>query len=247
MDTRRNTRGDELTPVTRNAKGINTSAFTNVEYQGDWVTALAGWRIHSFDVDDHVQGKSLHYGPKNDLFGELRFHMTNELDIYTKYSDSYREPSLFETTASGQTYSYSPNSPLKPEHAKSFEVGMNLEKNNLIADEDVAELRVAYFNNDIKDYLSQGVNPKLEDWSSPYVITKNYDRFNLSGYEVELKYNSNYAFGSVDATFYNNAELCSRDEMALGSLPSACNSVGFAWGYHLHVFHPRKLSPELLG
>ncbi|MGQ7948804.1 MULTISPECIES: TonB-dependent receptor domain-containing protein [unclassified Providencia] len=239
--------GDELTPVTRNAKGINTSAFTNVEYQGDWVTALAGWRIHSFDVDDHVQGKSLHYGPKNDLFGELRFHMTNELDIYTKYSDSYREPSLFETTASGQTYSYSPNSPLKPEHAKSFEVGMNLEKNNLIADEDVAELRVAYFNNDIKDYLSQGVNPKLEDWSSPYVITKNYDRFKLSGYEVELKYNSNYAFGSVDATFYNNAELCSRDEMALGSLPSACNSVGFAWGLSPSRIPPKKVVTGIVG
>lgn len=117
----------------------------------------------------------------------------------------------------------------------------------MIADEDVAELRVAYFNNDIKDYLSQGVNPKLEDWSSPYVITKNYDRFKLSGYEVELKYNSNYAFGSVDATFYNNAELCSRDEMALGVYHLLVIRLVLHGGYHLHVFHPRKLSPELLG
>ncbi|UPQ38122.1 TonB-dependent receptor [Providencia rettgeri] len=237
--------GEELDPVTRNAKGTNKSAFTNMAYKGEWVSTLVGWRIHAFDVDDHVLGKSISYGPKNDLMGELRFHVTDEFDIYTKYSDSYREPSLFETTASGQTYSYSPDVPLKPEHAKSFEVGMNVEKENLIFDEDNAKLRVAYFNNDIKGYLSQGVNPT--GVYHPYIVMKNYDSFKLAGYEIELKYDSNYAFGSFDATFYNNSELCSRDEMELGRLPTACNSVGFAWGLSPSRIPPKKVVTGIVG
>ncbi len=239
--------GEELPSVTRDAKGTNTSAFTNIEYRNDWFTTLAGWRIHSFEVDDHIEGKSRSYGPKNDLMGEVRFHITNELDVYTKYSDSYREPSLFESTVSGQTYSYSPNVPLRPEHAKSFELGINVEKKNIILDEDTTSLRVAYFDNNIKGYLSQGVNPKLDDWSSPYVVTKNYDSFKLSGYEVELKYDSNYAFGSLDATFYNNSELCSADEMELGRLPSACNSVGFSWGLSPSRIPPKKIVSGIVG
>ncbi len=239
--------GDELPSVTRDAKGTTTSAFTNAEYKGQWFTTLAGWRIHSFEVDDHIAGDSRRYGPKNDFLGEVRFHLTSEFDIYTKYSDSYREPSLFESTVSGQTYSYSPNVPLKPEHAKSFELGVNLEKKDIILDNDSTSLRVAYFNNNIKGYLSQGVNPKQDDWSSPYVVTKNYDSFKLSGYEVELKYDSNYVFGSLDATFYNNSELCSRDEMELGRLPAACNSVGFAWGLSPSRIPPKKIVSGIVG
>lgn len=241
------TAGDELPAVTRNAKGTNSSAFVNAEYKHQWFTTLGGWRIHSFKVDDHNEGKSRSYGPKNDFFGELRFHVTNEVDIYSKYSDSYREPSLFESTMSGQTYSYAPNVPLKPEHAKSFEAGITLDKKDLIAQDDTTSLRFAYFNNNIKDYLSQGVNPKLEDWSSPYVVTKNHDSFKLSGYEIELKYDSHYAFGSLDATFYKNAQLCSRDEMELGRLPSACNTVGFAWGLSPSRIPPKKVFTGIMG
>ncbi|WP_193014739.1 TonB-dependent receptor domain-containing protein [Proteus sp. FME41] len=240
-------KGDELPAVTRDAKGTNTSAFANIEYNQEWFTTLVGWRIHSFNVDDHNEGKSRSYGPKNDVFGELRFHVTQEFDIYSKYADSYREPSLFESTMSGQTYSYAPNVPLKPEHAKSFEAGITLEKREFIAPDDLTTLRIAYFNNNIKDYLSQGVNPKLEDWSSPYVVTKNHDSFKLSGYEVELKYDSNYVFGSLDATFYNRSELCSNDEMILGKLPSACNSVGFAWGLSPSRIPPKKVFSGIAG
>lgn len=240
-------KGEELSASTRHAKGINTSAFVNVEYTHEWVTTLAGWRIHSFKVDDYNEGKSRHYGPKNDLFGELRFHITDEIDFYSKYSDSYREPSLFESTMSGQTYSYDPSVPLKPEHAKSFEAGITVEKKDVIAQDDTTSLRVAYFNNNIKGYLSQGVNPNLEGWWSPYVVTKNHDSFKLSGYEIEAKYDSNYAFGSLDATFYNNSQLCSKDEMELGRLSSACNSVGFAWGLSPSRIPPKKVFSGIVG
>ena len=239
--------GDELSSVTRNAKGTTTSAFANVEYRHEWFTTLAGWRIHAFKVNDYNEGNTRRYGPKNDFFGEIRFHITDELDIYSKYSDSYREPSLFESTISGQTYSYEPKLPLKPEHAKSFEAGITFDKKDLIAKDDLTSLRLAYFNNNIKDYLSQGVNPKLEGWDSAYVVTKNHDSFKLSGYEVELKYDSNYAFGSLDATFYNNAELCSRDEMELGRLPTACNNVGFAWGLSPSRIPAKKVFSGIVG
>lgn len=241
------TPGKELPPANRNAKGITSSLFTNIAYKGEWIDTLGGWRIHSFKVEDHIAGKTTTYGPKNDFFGEIRFHVTPDLDLYSKYSDTYREPSLFESSVSDQTYSYNPKYPIKPENARSFEVGIHLDKDNLIFDEDNTSLRIAYFNNDIKNYLSQGVNPNGGYYPESYVITKNYDRFKLSGYEVELKYDSNYLFGSVDATFYNKANLCSKAEMELGRLESACNSVGFAWGLSPSRIPPEKIFSGIAG
>lgn len=223
------TKGKELLAVTRNAKGITRSAFINAEYDSDSLSILTGWRGHAFNVNDFNQGKTISYQMKNDFFSTLTYHLSRHVDVYTKYSDTYRNPSLFESSLSGQTFSYSPKFPLKPENAKSFEIGVMLSKQNLLVQEDKASIKTAYFNNKVDNYISQGRNPKQESYTESYIIMKNYDSFKLSGYEIEANYDSNNFFGGVNTTLYNTVELCSQDEMDLNGATSACNSLGFTW------------------
>ena len=231
--------------MNRDAKGITQSAFANIAYKGEWLDTLAGWRIHQFKANDYREDAKLRYGPNNDLFGQIRFHITDDLDLYTKYAVTYREPSLFETTVSSQTYAYIPEVPLTPEKAKSFEIGFQLDKDNLLFDEDNTTLKLGYFHNDIENYLSQGQNPTGS--YIPYVVMKNYDSFTLSGFEAELKYDSNHLFSSLDATLYNTPKLCSRHEMELSHLDKPCNSVGFGWGLSPSRIPPKKIFSAIVG
>ncbi|AYH02339.1 TonB-dependent receptor plug domain-containing protein [Pectobacterium parmentieri] len=232
--------GEELLPAARNSKGVSKSLFVNAEYNGDVISILTGWRGHDFEANDLNEHKKINYSAKNDFFGTLTYHLSRNIDVYTKYSDAYRNPSLFESSSSGQTFSYSPKFPLKSEHAKSLELGVEIKKKNLLVTEDSASLRMAYFNNNIKDYLSQGVNPNKETDTESYIIMKNYDSFKLSGYEIEASYDSKYVFGRIDTTLYNATELCSRHEMTLNELSSPCNSVGFNWSLSPSRIPPKK-------
>ena len=80
------------------------------------------------------------------------------LQFYGTYAEGYRSPSLSETLISGLhpngvVFPFLPNPNLRPETAKTWEVGSTTRADGIIAGDDSLRLKAAYFNNDIDDYI----------------------------------------------------------------------------------------------
>lgn len=243
----------EALPFSRHATGDSKSIYLNSNYSGALFSAMAGWRINSFKVNDYLlrfndpnaETKSS-YKWKNDFIFAITGHVNDQLDIVTKYSDRYRNPSLFESTRSGQQVSYNIKTPIKPEHAQSFDFGLNYNQKSLLSPDDHLTAKLNYFHANIKDFLSQGVDSNQISPAYSYLVIENYDKFVTSGYELELEYDSKHWFGGVNYTHTQKTEVCSALEAAKNNLP-ACNSLGFAWSLQPMRIPPQNIVSAVLG
>ncbi|WP_417247538.1 TonB-dependent receptor domain-containing protein [Celeribacter sp.] len=152
------------------------------------------------------------------------------LQFYGKYAESYRAPSLFESTE-GWSAGPSPTYDLQPEHARNKEVGINFQTDDLLNSGSLFRAKLAYFDNDIDNYITRGDYPT---GGSGFV---NLDHARMKGWELSLGFDTGRFFGDLSASKYTNTEFCSAD--------GQCSSGGSDNGYvHLHV--PPKTSASLV-
>ncbi|MEC8295167.1 MAG: TonB-dependent receptor [Pseudomonadota bacterium] len=146
------------------------------------------------------------------------------LQIYGKYAEAHRAPSLFEIT---RGWSAGPNvlSSLESEHAKNKEIGVNYQGQGVLSEEDLLQVKLSYFDNKIDNYITRSV-------PAGYSFV-NIDNAHFKGFELSMAYENDRFFGSLSGTKYTDIRFC---EPEGGDGPTVCRDGGTGGGYaQLHL------------
>lgn len=118
------------------------------------------------------------------------------LQPFIKYSKSLRPPTAMEAfLASGHTNDgidmWAPNPSLRPERGETWEFGVNISKNGLLASDDTLRLKVVRFYRDVKDYIALGRGYIEETDKKVYASPVNLaGTTRMQGVEVEANYDA---------------------------------------------------------
>lgn len=223
-------RDDMELATSRNGRRTEQSGYLNATLEYPLATVVVGNRIHQANVTDYQAPQQVNYSAKTDWLSQLTLHVSQNIDVYAKASSTYRNPSLFESTQSQQTYNYDPNNPLQPENARSWEIGISSEFDDIFTHGEEIDVKVAYFDNRIKNLISaaQLPNGPNDPWWRYNLSFRNYDSMTLRGVELALSYDNRTFFIDSSAIFYRQPEICSHAEAEkIGG--SDCNEIGYAW------------------
>lgn len=228
----------------RDAKRDESSLFLNMNYATKFVDFNTTSRFHKSSITDYNgYSRYVYYGVDQRAYKTqldwsvgVDIHVNDYMDVYARYSNSYRNPSLFEGTVSSQTFSHHWQYPVKPEHSKVYELGIKGNYQDILNKEDSLNFGITYFHNNIKNFITTGERPNTGE-DAPYWAYKsytfvNYDQFLLKGYEVSLSYDHPSFFIMTNATFYKNPEICPNKN-------NACNVAEMAWS-----FAPTRIPPK---
>ncbi|SEK22107.1 TonB-dependent receptor [Pacificibacter marinus] len=179
----------------------------------------------SYSVDDGEGGvikKELYKHQKADGFAPIvsaLYEISPGLQVYGKYAEAYRTPSLFESTK-GWSAVPSAFEDLKPEHAKNKEIGVNFQSNALFSGGGLFQAKLAYFDNDVDNYITR-------DTSAGYRFV-NIDHASMNGWEASVNFDTGKFFGTLTGSKYIDTQYCGMD--------GECSSGGTKGGYaHMHV------------
>jgi hemoglobin/transferrin/lactoferrin receptor protein len=178
----------------------------------DWLTLNAGLRYSGFKADGPVQtyqqqsGEYISIGPARNADGfspsaGITLEPFDGTQFYVNYSSALRLPSLMETI--GTFTIVEPG--LKPERLNSWDVGINLRRDGLLAANDSAMLKFGWFDWNVKDYISratQGI-----DYGSALRI-HNIHGAKFSGLELSSRYERGGFTAEFSANYYTNVEYC---------------------------------------
>ncbi len=241
----------EMSGLDRSGWREEKSAFVSAEWKpNDWLTFDSGLRYTA--THSHDDCVSLQTGPcqkdlKNDGFAPIlaaRIEPWKGFQPYVRYAEAIRSPSLYESTK-GLSFRISPDINLVPEHARNWEIGLNILRDNVFVPNDKARFKVAYFDNKIDDYLTRtyGVGGTGEGWA----VMRNLDSARFEGIEVAASYDMGSIFSALSYTHYFNMSFCLKAEDAAALSATQCNPGGVGGGYaQMHV-PPKDMLTLTLG
>ncbi len=225
----------EITPQWTATAGLRYSDFRTSDDNYS-LRATGNWPNFSYDLIpgqvSHVTGNGW---SKN---ASLSWEPITDLQLYGRYSDTMRMPSIFETLK-GFSTAYLPLD-IKPEQARTFELGANKTFEDLTGNDDRLRLHVAYYNNHIDDYLTRSniiyKNPVFGNiWGLGMV---NLDYAKMSGFELS----ADYQIGNLTAKLGWNHAITSLFCAHPGSLwkqDDLCSEGGFTNSYALQHVPPK--------
>ncbi|NNH21459.1 extracellular heme-binding protein [Bordetella trematum] len=182
----------------------------------------AGVQWHGAQITDFAsKGRHTRYAPRLDLRAQLELPLQSGLSVFAKAGRSYRNPSLFEGSASGQLFNYDWRHPLRAERLDSLELGLKAEWEGVWQLQDSLVLRLARFENWARHYISAAKLPQAPGvpvWKANLSF-QNYDVFRLGGFDLGLRYEHPRFFITASAMRYDEPWIC---------LDGVCNSTGFS-------------------
>lgn len=130
------------------------------------------------------------------------------LQFFGKYSEGYRIPTIMETFLGGEHTGgglpYLPNGALRPELAKTWEGGLNIQLDDQFIENDTLRLKFSYFNRKVENYVAlanvAGATLDLGSFELqiPYYQYGNlYEPINTQGFELEAFYDAGSFFAGV--------------------------------------------------
>lgn len=122
------------------------------------------------------------------------------LQFFASYRDAVRMPALLEAT---RGFMMSADPALRPERANDWEFGTNFSRRGVVGDNDDLGLKLVYFNNDIRDYISRQYSTATYS-----MFIYNIDRAKFAGLEASLSYKIGGFSLDASATRYTNIEFC---------------------------------------
>ncbi|MEG0632166.1 MAG: TonB-dependent receptor [Pseudomonas sp.] len=170
--------------------------------------------------------------------------------VYASYTQGLRLPSLFETSLG--TQQVTPGSSLKPERSRTWEVGASALRKNLLTAGDSAAIKLAYFDNDIKNYVTRYYDPSPGRMGM--MTFSNTDSYSTRGLELQTHYDAGRVFADLAATYYLETETC--DAAFAAKLRSTANpyqktqdtpdcTSGSYMGSYTNTQNPPRLAANL--
>ncbi|MBB6012378.1 hemoglobin/transferrin/lactoferrin receptor protein [Aquamicrobium lusatiense] len=162
------------------------------------------------------------------------------IQFYGKYAEAIRLPSLFETTRS---FSTRPTAfGLEPEHAKTWEVGLNVLRDDVFMGGDRLRFKANYFNNNVDNYITRTNTPEAN------LITVNIDKAELRGFEISASYDMGRFFGDLAYTQYTHTNFCVKPGQISGlMLTELCYASGIDSSYIINQLPPKNSLSLTLG
>ncbi|WP_353252891.1 TonB-dependent receptor [Salinisphaera sp. PC39] len=261
----------QITPTSpmRDGGRDETSAFTALKWTFvPTLTLDAGIRYTRFHAEDdkpiYIQDEDSPYcedrnddGDCDDLYNDNRdsgyapiasllWEPLDGLQLYVQYAEALRMPSLFEST-SGFSVAATPDSDLQPEHAKNWEVGLNLLRSRPFTGNDVLRLKAAYFHNRTEDYLTRTIPNTWEDTSAGsnagLFRMRNIDSVEFNGTELTVEYDTGWLFTKLGGTHYSDIETCHTGSYRR----QRCTDYGIATSYVNNMIPPNWEANATLG
>lgn len=164
--------------------------------------------------DVHFSQNQKHFNP----YVGLSYQPTDWLQLYATYAHTSRAPNVQEFMSgsnNGSSLAYAINPYLKSETARNRDVGFNIFKHGLFREDDIARLKVNYFNNRVKNYIFEERMYLCDDLSkcdvdtylngameiSPLTLYVNHpDVTKIRGWEIEGGYDFGSAFVNLSYT-----------------------------------------------
>lgn len=119
---------------------------------------------------------------------------------YVTWSRSFRPPTVSELltggnhpTSSSTPMSFFPNPYLEPEKSQGWELGNNFRANDVFASGDRLHAKVAYFNNEVEDYVTAM-------FARGVYFGNNPGQSKVKGIEVEAGYDAGFVFAALGYT-----------------------------------------------
>lgn len=177
--------------------------------RSDWLELIAAIRYDGYQVDGQTRADPPEDASLDGNRWSPRFTVgvtpVEGLQFYGGYSEGYRAPTVQEVFrgggAHGSSDTYVPNLLLQPEVAKSWEAGVNVKYNDLLALDDSLRAKINLFHTDVDDYI------EVDLLSLPR-MAKNIGDARLQGVEIESVYDFNWGFVNVSGAWIN-AEIVS--------------------------------------
>lgn len=224
------------------------SAFGSAQWRPlHWLTLDAGLRYTSTKTHDDCvyEIDNICKDTSNDGFAPITAVTVEPwkgVQFYGRYAEAIRSPSLYEATR-GESFTVSPFFDLVPEHAKNWEFGMNVLRNDVLLEGDKFRFKAAYFDNDIKDYITRTYGG---DTSGVFTL-RNIERARFKGVELSAGYDTGRYFAEANFTRYLKTQFCLTAAEAAELGETRCNEGGVNAGYaQLHV-PPEKTAALTLG
>jgi hemoglobin/transferrin/lactoferrin receptor protein len=166
----------------------------------------------------------------------LTWQALDGLQLYIRHAEALRMPSLFEST-SGWSVSPVLDIPLKPEHAKNQELGINYLNEKIANNTEQLAIKLAYFENHVDDYLTR-TQPNAWEQSQGGMLDffrmRNIDSLDLNGVEFNFSYTTPFWLVELSGTKYSHIEVCN-----VGSyVRYYCNDWGLPESYINNMIPP---------
>lgn len=142
---------------------------------------------------------------------------TSWLELYGSWAKSWRPPAINETLMTGghpgdpiaNMYS---NPYADPEKTTTWELGANVNFNDIFKGDDVFFAKVGYFNTTATDYLYTsltnnlpGDNLSTQVGLGRVMFVNNRTPMRFRGFEIEARYDAGFVYAGATATVYTNS------------------------------------------
>jgi hemoglobin/transferrin/lactoferrin receptor protein len=249
----------------RTGTRIETSGFINTDWKinPQW-QLTTGLRYADFETTDHNYKLNaitfwpnatykLVRGATTQISGHgvsknigLTWAPQDGLQLYARYSDAVRMPSIFETL-SGFSTGYLPPD-LRPERAKTFELGVNKIFEDVTGNNDRLRMHFAYYDNNIDDYLTRSnvIYDKPIAFQVGGLGMINLKNARMTGIELS----GDYVRGNMSTKLTWNHAITSRFCARPGTLhrqTELCSEGGFVNSYALQHVPPKNTVSLQLG
>ncbi|MGU3575355.1 TonB-dependent receptor domain-containing protein [Brucellaceae bacterium C25G] len=195
----------------RDGERWEASAFTNSGWQAlDWLKLDTGLRYHWFNSRNNAPNND---DPKQkdgalDYSGTVTVTPLDGWNVYGSYKHASRLPSLFESTGGFATL-VDPD--LKPETAKSWEIGTNLTKDGVLFDDDSLRFKVSYFDSKIHNYINRMYQNRRN------MLIRNIDLAKFAGFDLSARYERDGFSAEVGGSYYTNVQYCETSATCINS------------------------------
>jgi hemoglobin/transferrin/lactoferrin receptor protein len=190
-------------------------AFTKAAYKPvEWLTLNGGVRWSQFAAEGPTQrlfgatdtATPIESGPPRGASGYspsagVVIEPVKGTQFYTNYSSALRLPSLMETIG---TFTIVEKG-LKPERMNSWDAGVNINRESLLAANDSARLKFGWFNWDVKDYISRATQEVKQGTA---LRIHNIFGARFSGYELSTRYEVNGFTADFAANYFDKVQYC---------------------------------------
>lgn len=165
--------------------------------------------------------------------------------LYGTYAEGYRSPSIIETLMTGLhpagvAFPFLPNPNLIPETGKTWEIGVNYSRDDIINPGDGFRAKAAWFHNDVDNYIGLVfLSPFVPGSGCPFIPLpwaipicaqyQNIDKVEIEGFELEALYDTGWMFVSLQGASIQGQDKSGGTPTPLWSIPpnQVTGRVGF--------------------